>query len=99
VTLALVLGCFSCGEVLSFTLDAMVLGLGGGGDASSVLGCLACVVVLLLMCIACNVEVMLAWVLGCFACGEVLCLILVVRVCSLRYPGDACFSAGLVGML
>jgi len=41
VTLASVLGCSACGEELSFTLDVMVLGLGGGGDASSVLGCLA----------------------------------------------------------
>ena len=30
----LLLGCLECGEELSFTLDAIVLGLGGGGDAS-----------------------------------------------------------------
>ena len=32
--LASVQGFFSCGERLCFTLDAMVPGLGGGGDAS-----------------------------------------------------------------
>jgi len=34
VMLASVLGCLECGEELSFTLDAIVLGLGGGSDAS-----------------------------------------------------------------
>ena len=34
VMLVSVLGCFSCGEALCFTLRAMVPGLGGGGDAS-----------------------------------------------------------------
>jgi len=32
--LASVLGCSACGEELSFTLGALVLGFGNGGDAS-----------------------------------------------------------------
>jgi hypothetical protein len=42
VTLASVLGCSACGEELSFTLGAMVPGLGAEVTLASVLGCSAC---------------------------------------------------------
>ena len=48
--LASVLGCSACGEELNFTLGALVLGLGNGGDPSlgvRLLGMSSCVMSLL----------------------------------------------------
>ena len=62
-----------------------------------------CVLLSLAGCVACNVDVILAWVVGCLACGELLCLTLIGRVRSLRCQcldcrGDAWFGTGLLGV-
>ena len=57
-----------------------------------------CIVVLLVGCVACNVEMMLALVLGCLACGEMQCFTLVGRVRGLQCRCDASLSARLLGM-
>jgi len=54
--------------------------------------------VFLLMCIACNVEVMLAAVLGCLTCMRVQCLYFVAMVLGLGGGGDASLGARLLGM-
>jgi len=57
-----------------------------------------CVLVSLVECVACNVDVILAWVVGCLACGELLCLTLIGRVRSLRCRFVASLGARMLGV-
>ena len=51
-----------------------------------------CVFPLLLGCLACDVEVVLALMKGSFACCLVVCVTFVARLCSLRWGGGARFD-------